>query len=497
MDINLPCKGALLLVGPNGLGKTSVFDAVEWALTGEVRRVGSNCDLDTCLRSHVGQRPGVEPWVSLTFASEEAFEITRTASTPPDPARLERLVSSQGVRAAPAEVTRHIGDYLHTTHLLVQDRQARYVARERNQRWVPLSRLSGAAVFSEAQATLGMGLKRAITEVVSTRTKQVQDLQAEQNKVKSAIERRDRACKGAGLPSEEALFAAWRDAAAAVGIPFPEGDVPAMVSERVADMENAATVRAERLSRLVTLVADWSPLAARRSVQQGVIEAAVHRQEASRESLKVSSTVREQASQHRDATGERHAVASSRQEYLAQVEGAVNARNQAERNLVGVTQEVSNLASTVEAARVALEGARQRARQASEAKILLSSLQERLDRADSLAQSWSQARAKANLSEDLQDFGPLLSGVRNRLDLIRQDLKEARRGVGEATRRAEVHRSRQEGIAAAVGQIAAWLTDEHQDCPVCGWHWETGLLRRVPSRPESGVEPVPQSPTSR
>src|SRR5690606_24043178 len=36
-----PAPGLTLLVGTNGLGKSSFFDALEWGLTGEVRRFKS------------------------------------------------------------------------------------------------------------------------------------------------------------------------------------------------------------------------------------------------------------------------------------------------------------------------------------------------------------------------------------------------------------------------------------------------------------------------
>lgn len=36
-----PAPGLLLVTGPNGLGKSNFFDAIEWCLTGEIRRFQS------------------------------------------------------------------------------------------------------------------------------------------------------------------------------------------------------------------------------------------------------------------------------------------------------------------------------------------------------------------------------------------------------------------------------------------------------------------------
>jgi DNA repair exonuclease SbcCD ATPase subunit len=46
---------AIIVVGANGNGKTSLFDAVLWAITGRIPRLGSDDSLLACRFSETGQ----------------------------------------------------------------------------------------------------------------------------------------------------------------------------------------------------------------------------------------------------------------------------------------------------------------------------------------------------------------------------------------------------------------------------------------------------------
>jgi chromosome segregation protein len=67
---------AIVVVAPNGTGKTSLFDAILWALTGAVPRLGTNTQELISLYSETG-----EARVSITLRGHdgERLNITRRA----------------------------------------------------------------------------------------------------------------------------------------------------------------------------------------------------------------------------------------------------------------------------------------------------------------------------------------------------------------------------------------------------------------------------------
>ena len=79
-----PC--VVLLSGPNGLGKTSLFEALEWALTGFVKRLDHISGGKAGPRDLARRAPGVDGFeVSLAFQDSEGREerVTRTQLVPP------------------------------------------------------------------------------------------------------------------------------------------------------------------------------------------------------------------------------------------------------------------------------------------------------------------------------------------------------------------------------------------------------------------------------
>lgn len=80
LDLKIP-EGFLVLTGRNGAGKSSVCDAVEFALTGAIRRHADGSERQERIADYVwwrGEGSPAEPFVSLVFQSEGSRELTVT-----------------------------------------------------------------------------------------------------------------------------------------------------------------------------------------------------------------------------------------------------------------------------------------------------------------------------------------------------------------------------------------------------------------------------------
>ena len=144
-----PAPGLTLLVGTNGLGKSSFFDGLEWCLTGQIRRfteylTGSIKEGDYLTRRDAEPNSHC---VSLAFNGERW--LTRSATLKPDPAAvIERL------KAGTWGQIDDLGTYLAFTHFLGQAAQQRFTSRNRSEQWESLKRAQAGLIVLRRFALL-------------------------------------------------------------------------------------------------------------------------------------------------------------------------------------------------------------------------------------------------------------------------------------------------------------------------------------------------------
>ncbi|MFK4771438.1 AAA family ATPase [Rhizobium sp. ZW T2_16] len=137
-----PAPGLLLLSGTNGLGKSSFFDAIEWALTGKIRRFtpyvsksGKVIIPDADYLTRNGAKADSHA-VTLQFSEGEA--VQRSAIEIPSESDVSALLSSQGR----GQVT-DLGTHLAMTHFLGQAERQRFTSRDADDQWAALKGPSG------------------------------------------------------------------------------------------------------------------------------------------------------------------------------------------------------------------------------------------------------------------------------------------------------------------------------------------------------------------
>lgn len=141
-EIDIPAAPGLVLVtGTNGLGKSSFFDAIEWGLTGKIRRfdpyLGSGKKMlsEGEYLTRRGADAGAHS-VSLTFSGNEQIERGALGNTP-----MADIITQLAQPDRPT--IKDLSTYLALTHFLGQAAQQRFTSRDSQDQWQSLKGPSG------------------------------------------------------------------------------------------------------------------------------------------------------------------------------------------------------------------------------------------------------------------------------------------------------------------------------------------------------------------
>lgn len=170
-----PGPSVLVVAGPNGLGKTSLIEGIEWALTGRLRRYpGRQKEAVDALQRRVDGAVA-EP-LSVTLAFNEKTTIRRLLhdhleingdvgdwlfqSSEDAAARVGGFLKADDW----AHAIHDLSAYLGLTHFLSQSPALRLTARTGEQRWDDLSGLTGAKRIDKIIANLAPSKRGQVTK---------------------------------------------------------------------------------------------------------------------------------------------------------------------------------------------------------------------------------------------------------------------------------------------------------------------------------------------
>jgi len=204
---------AVIVVGANGNGKTSLFDAILWAITGRIPRLGSDDSLFVCMFSetgrarvvlHLGQADG-----SSSLVITRVFDGTRTRVTVETPegvlsgpeaeGQLIRKIWKEAATAANPEEA--LATALTRSVYLQQDLVRNFIdSATAEDRFSAVSELVGAGRVTELQSELEKA-KKAWSSATNSRAAELQPLRNNQ----SAMESRLAELRSRSIPSEDGL----------------------------------------------------------------------------------------------------------------------------------------------------------------------------------------------------------------------------------------------------------------------------------------------------
>ena len=498
------CPGVTLITGGNGLGKTSFFDGVEWALTNQVGRFndipvdGRRRNVDPLTR--IGAPEGSHR-VSLQFS--DGSVIDRGAGFEAAEDDIIRLLK----RPDWAEISSLHG-YLSITHFFGQSSAQRFSLKRPTDQWEALKGPAGVDRINTLRERMcSQGVKRAFTRVIEGRIAKLDQANMELSEWNQLIDRRGRArqlasAESAIPPSDlraevtklgsELVAATGRDSWTIDSeTELPEADLEAVSAVLRAATERSAT-ECERMEELTGVLSRFESAGSESATLNTRIQAINTRLTLAREELKrADNKLREAAEILRLSEFE----ASHSHNRLVSIERVSAAAKQLE----GARAQQEVLKGQVLAAETAVGEAETHCEQLR--KQLADLVVQRSKRRE-LADRVSLARTRSQISDSTSTIQSEIARVSRLIsDRDPTELHEKReRWIAAATATNEriatvtselrKHDDRSRAISEAVTTIAHRLRTEDTSCPVCATAFIPGeLLQLVLAQQAAGSSP--------
>lgn len=486
-------RGATILLAPNGTGKTAIFEAIEFGLTGKISR------LDDGL-------------VPIIRDSESAAQVSLDFGDLQASARVDSIgdIERSGDLSAlfPETKAEDIPFLLRLTHLLDQREGAWLVNAEPKIAGSQLERLPIGKDGNQVSSVLG-GIRRALNDQLKTARASLQLFEAEFTEWKSLSLDRDVAAaqtQGA-LRSREHIAESLLDIARQTqsSDQFPAGLlVPPLGQDGLETahegLEKLVENKLELLREQITSLVEVDGLIGRFIDEQARIEQLSSELVTQRETLEQTKEKRAQALTSLDqiqqelvaAQNEREAIASQLNRHLKETlaKETVEQRQQVLKDADDTLTNAELEASTSRAVHEGneqlsvqhnlIDGQRQTLRQFDADLLAAQELIERwepmLQRLAEIAAAVSGGEAQA---EELEEQLRVALLAKANADVEVEEAKSHHANITSAA----------DSIRQAVASIATHLPSDRGDCPVCGEEHGAALLNERVAKALASIDP--------
>ncbi|MCC8442435.1 AAA family ATPase [Xanthomonas cannabis] len=497
--------GVTLITGGNGLGKTSFFDGIEWALTNDVGRFkdiptdGRRRNIDPLTR--IGA-PEKSHRVSLQFS--DGTVIDRGAGFEASEAEIIKLLK----RPEWAEIS-NLHGYLSITHFFGQASAQRFSLKKPTDQWEALKGPAGVDRINTLRERMsGMGVKRAFTRAIEERGAKLEQATLDIASWNELLGERDRARQLASsenaVPPSELRTEADKVASQVIGLTnqgswplnspneSPEAVLDALSSLYSSSKERAAA-DSDAIDSLTNLLNAFESARSESSTLGSQVEMADARLALLREDLK-------------QADAKLLEVAEALQKGELEISHVQNRLVTIGRVAISAKQQNDALVrqAALQAEQTAAEAAQ------AEAAMRCEELQKRhaaavTQRADrrALADQITFARTRSQISASLArvdaetnritqliaDRNP--HGIRERRAAWVDQAEKVAARVASLNDNLRLHDERSRSINEAVAAIAHRLSHDDTACPVCTTAFPPGrLLELVQAQLAVGATPA-------
>lgn len=487
--IDLPARPGLTVVaGTNGLGKTSLIEAVEWALTGDVRRlleVGKDADKVDAALTRRGAPLGSHR-VSLLFS--DASIITRGYGSAPTAEEVLAVLRAADWRHDIADV----GAYLAMTHILSQSSAMRLTARAGDERWRHLSQPAGVDRVDRILHNLDGKTKGRMQ-------KRIGDLERDREKVEGRLTRlravRDRlsqldaALAGCETLTPTVVLDAVRRSLDTLNGMFggQTTNTPTDAADALTVLNNAVDVRRETVETQRRRVerADATCMAyaaAGRDLDNLAADliAAVAASEKARQTFEAAAKAAEAVLAQRTAAAGEMAAAVRRRDRLYARRDAFDALLKASELRESAVARLAERSAALAVAReedATCRAALEELAPIGDALVIVNAELVRLrGLADTEQATRAQHEAAAVARRDIEALLPDLEALELRAKRLRAAAEEAESQVRSAEGRCRRIAEAAEERARLAAELAGHLHEEDTACPLCASVFKPGIL---------------------
>jgi DNA repair exonuclease SbcCD ATPase subunit len=497
--------GITLVYGPNGFGKTTLFDGIEWCLTNDISRFSPYLSGTATKRIQHLTRLGAPKGshrVSLSFTATEP--IDRGRGFVPDSRDIVRLLK----RPDWPEVS-DLGRYLSITHFLGQSAAQRFSVKQPTDQWEALKGPVGIDRLNHIKDRIGgqatrQAFTRYLRQAESTLIAATQSLSTWNSLLDRLSRLRSLSASAEALTPADVLN---RCADAVRKLQMLDPNAPGSM---VADQTPEAALEHVQLSlalsrqlvssgytRLQRLNALLDELTSIRSELQAAEELS---SAAEREHSSLTSGLIQASDAHARASLE---LAEAQQVELA-AERRLQAVAHISENLVVLSsslqraaeidaqlEELAGRISAADARTAELKRVVADAEQRSVQHQSLAARVRRLQAAISITEAIQSLDSAAREEESVGDPAVELLGLKEQRRELEVQAQACKASVDLLEKGLDTHDRRNALIAASVAQIASTVGPEDLDCPVCQTHFAAGqllsLVRANAELPRSGA----------
>ena len=491
LDISIPAAPGLTLVtGTNGLGKSSFFDAIEWGLTGTVRRFDRYLKKSIAEERYLPRRTAPANSHKILLGFGDGHDVERNAKSGPSPATVVELLKQEGWGQI-----RDVGTYLAFTHFLGQAAQQRFTSREAPEQWEALKGPSGIERLEEVRQGLrGRATQLAFTRRIEQEKAVVDDLErqiAQWQGCRTRLQRLQQAMSATGalLPHELTVriadLAKELSTIAGGAISIPEGSgnsrrltimdeqiagVRRLVAERRATLDSLAGLPAQYVAVTTDARPDGPVLVSARSAVEAAKAALLSAESGA---AAAAGAVKAQANSVTSIEANIALHEAARQDLVrrAQLNQLISAAKQEELDIQ--TKIASHLAEIAKLERMmSLE--RDKRSEFVQKRAIAEAARRIVDECAKLAElersasmsAAAHATAAESASKAAVELPPLVA--------TKAQLAEE---LACAENTLEAARKRSSEIAAAVARLSTHIHEDDTTCPVCSTPFEPGELK--------------------